>query len=72
MVWYNPFSWFGNDANAAPQPPTPAPTPLAGDMPTTPAAPAPTYGGRHRKGRKHRKTYRGGKKHRSKTGRRKH
>lgn len=70
MVWYNPLSWFGN--NSAPEPPTPPPTPLAGDMPSsTGAPPAPTYGGRH-KGRKHRKTYRGGRKHRSKTGRRKH
>ncbi len=65
MVWYNPFSWGKEET---PAPPPPPPSPLAGDMPTS----TPAVGGRHRKGRKHRKTYRGGKKSRSKTGRRKH
>ena len=64
MVWYNPFSWGKEET---PAPPPPPPSPLAGDMPTS----TPAVGGRH-KGRKHRKTYRGGKKSRSKTGRRKH
>ncbi len=63
MVWYNPFSWGKEETPAA----APAVAAPSSDYPPS----TPTYGGRH-KGRKHRKTYRGGKKHRSKTGRRRH